>query len=487
MSTVSADNNSEFEPLNAKGNDISSDLEQHNKMVQETIFYCKAWIVIGTLFNLFYSARAFCWILYSETFGETNAFTLSLYLCLNYFLQGVSAAILGKLGDLYGFDNISIILCITNAIGIGLEAFAYNFSMLAIGLLIVSSFRGLDNFDIAFIAKYLPQNMAIDYTSYCFSCHVGAYLLGPIMAGTLATIISYQMIYIVSFIISIIIVIIIFTIIIKSESKLVSKQLLLNAIYVKYLNSNNKNKKKSNKNDNSKFNFLYNKENLFPLCLIDMDISLNDSKLDSSKDNIDLIALILLLIMNGIALAIEAALASYYTYYCKIKFNSSTLISTSQLSLLLLLCMFGIFLLPKILFSKKFLNCIKISINSMQHLLLLFYHSINIILMAIFFNMINNINYLWIIDSINGITLGIGSMLQEKMILTVQPKQNAGLISGLKIFVRSIFKAITVLIIGYLWNISFNYFAYTQAILYSMSFLVWMLLIFVQCWYKIQL
>ncbi len=67
------------------------------------------------------------------------------------------------------------------------------------------------------------------------------------------------------------------------------------------------------------------------------------------------------------------------------------------------------------------------------------------------------------LDSIN--------MLQESVLLTLQPKQQSGKISGVKQFARNVARAFITLLIGTLWSMDIYFFLYMQAVFYLIAFI----------------
>ena len=84
----------------------------------------------------------------------------------------------------------------------------------------------------------------------------------------------------------------------------------------------------------------------------------------------------------------------------------------------------------------------------------------------------NNDSYVWtfwIYLIILGFFWGTSAMCQEIIILEVQPKNLTGCVNGIKMCVIFILRGIVGLIIGFLWDYSYEWFWYSCSISFAIS------------------
>ena len=91
----------------------------------------------------------------------------------------------------------------------------------------------------------------------------------------------------------------------------------------------------------------------------------------------------------------------------------------------------------------------------------------------------SNLEFMWYwsFHMVGGFIMGVVNMIQESILLKLQPNKYAGTIAGIKQFGRYTMKAIGCLIVGILWDRNIFYWAYIQSILYFIGLICTLLMI----------
>eukprot|EP01084_Bolivina_argentea_P025194 46857_1 len=423
-------------------------------IINETIFTTYGWIFMASLFCFFDSCSWYVWILYARSLGETNHhyIAMSIYIC--YFLQGFATLFWARISDKWTYTNIAILLCLLLSIAYFIQSFATNFEQLLIGTSLLAISRGLFACSTAFIAKYLPLEYSIKYTSYLYAITTILYLSGPIAGGLISYFVNYQWCFIVSCGVSGFTFLFMLCIMSGSENKIKSKQIIF-----------------SNENEN---------KNKFPICENkNKNICKQEQRFWNSISPINWFLLFCILFANASLYAIEAILSTFYTVFCKDLYPDNEhiiIIATCQVALYCLSFIVGIRIVPKILKS-KFKN--KNNFN-FEHIILIFSQIFMIVSFGYFWT-IGSLKLYWILSAIGGFIMGIVNMIQESVLLTLQPTNYSGTVAGIKQFGRYTMKAFGCLVVGMLWNSDIYYWAYVQSGLYMLSLMCTFLMIIASC------
>ena len=181
-----------------------------------------------------------------------------------------------------------------------------------------------------------------------------------------------------------------------------------------------------------------------------------------------------LMIQNGVACSVDASLSAYYVLYLKDKYNSGIILSTSQIAFSILPSIIGMEYMKML--SKKYCKHVtpknyKYDINNIKVSITIFGYLFNLIFyLWIVPQNLFQISYkisFWIYMSVGALWFGVVLMCVELMLVEIQPLRLAGRMNGTKSWSRSIFRSISVLSIGLLWNDSYDWLWYVQGVLYG--------------------
>ena len=209
--------------------------------------------------------------------------------------------------------------------------------------------------------------------------------------------------------------------------------------------------------------------------------------------------LTIIVFSQSILYSSESLIATYYTVYLKDKYNASIIISTSHLSVLLIFIMIGIACSMKLFEDIQTIidNNNKNNINNIENNKYLTYNFNNVLIQSSlialvigaisFFAIIPNINlsnndlYIYIFFIyfiILGFCFGIPFMNLESIKIQMRHPNIIGKLEGATVLILSFFQSIGVLLVGLLWNISYESVFYGCGVIFGLSALC---ILFIAC------
>eukprot|EP01084_Bolivina_argentea_P245134 410495_1 len=424
------------------------------------------------VFNVFLlSSRQPIWILYATQLGDIKYGLIGMILLFGLVWKGLNGLLWGVISNNIGYDKSMRILLVVSVIAIFLECIASNFIILSIGFFL--SQCGLTNIVLSCIAWLMPHNVAVKYTSYLYATIITAYLFGPVFAGVVSHFISYRMVFWINFVLALITLIYAFLAIpYNIQPKIEQKQLNISRKTVNQSNiviekSNTKwetinsvdeshetekyDMESSHKDMNMCTNEI-NKDNMFPIYLS------QNKQITSKTINLTRYEWIFLTlsILNSLWIpSVEIILGMYYCLYVIMHVKHGNMIHGSvQLLLMAIGSIIGKVTGPKLI---NISNSNKVIIEYMTLLLT----SMLTGLMMLLYPITTDISMWYLYTFICGIFFGLFSMVTQVLILKFQPKTHTGYVNGICMFLKSISKAVGLLVIGVYWSKNENVMFYT--------------------------
>ena len=313
-----------------------STIVEYESILTDTIDSVYIWICAASLMQFWYSCSWYIWILYGRSLGETDQKMMAIVTYTCYFLQGIFTLFWASMGDKYSYERICTLLVFMISIAYLIQFFATSFIQLSIGAILVSLCEGTWALSIAFIAKYLPLELSIKYTSYQYAIGTLFYILGPIAGGIISYYVSYSWCFMVSAISSGIV----FTLLIIQNIRKNEENIQLQQIQF------------SNQQQDQHLKF--------PICIDKNQDTYNNYNVQSNIINGfwrsincgDWFLLICVLIASSAMFAIEAILAVYYTVFVSDLFpedDDIVMIATLQIAVYCGAFIFGVRIVPKLL------------------------------------------------------------------------------------------------------------------------------------------
>eukprot|EP01084_Bolivina_argentea_P061548 112494_1 len=459
-------------------------ISEHQKLVSYSLRIAKYWFLLTIPATMANVMITYIFVLYAESLGQHNHTIIAFVVYARYFLTGISTMFWSSISDKYRYDTMVTIIAILKTTGYAIQALAPNFTILVIGTMIRSSSGTILGIVLAFIAKYLPNNYAIKYTSILYAVAASSYLTGPLITGTIVELFSYRTVFDISTAISALIMIYAFFFITGSQKPLEKKQIMMKPLYIAL------------KNDSSqKSNALLLEKNQFPVCVDkygmipthkknkknddpllvvnELDNEQTDQSNSHSVSYSTWFLMFNITTANACLLGTEGIMATYYLVYCNEQFNQRIIYSTVQVSMFVLLFVGCSILTPPLLKRCYGKNALTKKSYKYEYIILFVGHFINIPLWFYVCQRLEpNHIFRWIIIPLGGIGTGFTNMTQEVMLLDFQPKQYAGKVSGAKIMSRQFAKAIGVLCVGILWQHNLNWFLWVIGCFWSISLLL---------------
>ena len=195
----------------------------------------------------------------------------------------------------------------------------------------------------------------------------------------------------------------------------------------------------------------------------------------------DWFLLFCILIANASMFAIEAILAVYYTVFVSDLYPEDkdiVMIATLQIAVYCATFIFGVQIVPKLLELGGFHDRMDGNYHDFK-----FEYGVLVILQAIMVVVHSigwsNVEFMWfwVFHMIGGFIMGVVNMVQESILLKLQPNKFAGTIAGMKQFGRYTMKAVGCLVVGMLWDRNVFYWAYIQSILYFVGLICTLLMV----------
>ena len=404
-------------------------------IINETIYIVYGWILMAALFCFFDSCSWYVWILYARSLGETNhhRIAMSIYSC--YFIQGFATLFWSRISDLFTYTRIAQLLCFLLSIAYFIQAWAQNFEQLLIGTGLLAICRGLFTCSTAFIARYLPLEYSIKYTSYLYSITTILYLSGPIAGGLIAFFINYRWCFIVSCGVSGFTFLFMMIMMNGRETRIKRKQI---AFSIENPNMRfpvciTKNKKQRGKRSKPNMKRNRNRAGSFG---INGDYNHKETFWSSISPS-NWFLLFCIVFANASLYAVEAILSTFYTVFCTDLYPNNKhiiIIATCQVALYCFFFIVGVRIVPKLLKCK----CKNKKNFNFEHEILIFTQCIMVVAYGYLWS-IATLDLYWALSAVGGLIMGTVNMVRESILLTLQPNNYAGTVAGLKQFGRCMF------------------------------------------------
>ena len=494
-----------------KGNHLQGKILSNTKSVMNHV------VVLGAIEYYMYSSEASIWLLYGRTFLDETE-TLAIIFYVGLIILGTLSLVVSPFSDIYGHNNVMILLYSLLPIGFALEAFSSSIYMLAAGFYLSRWPAYLINY--SYIGWILPLHYSKQYMGTMYQFGVVSYILAPVVTGVIVSYFDYQCNFIVITCISILGALYTWVTLFKSQQQLEKQQMKMRPYYLYYgihENGNgdknkdqdkDKNKeeeeegkeKEKEKEKNEVMYWQTDKNFRFPCVLesisnkTDIDVNKNSKiyLIFSKLTKYEWFCVINVLFQNGLMGAVEQTLISYYNLYMEDRFGIDIIFSTIQLGEMCLGLIIGTQLVKFIANKKaKMGDSVNTSTsdnnNNNDHmdtsytfcniyvLICLLMYVCGIGVSLCFYSgliiTVDNMNVWYGMAVLNGFILGCASMCSEVMLLDLQPKSIIGFITGLKGFIKTTTQAFGILVIGLYWNTSENYSSLWDghAILYFIS------------------
>lgn len=439
----------------------------YNTALEYSVSAFKRVRIVALLLAIDYSIRTNIFVSYANTFDDcTNNTTLAIIIYCSYFVSGFLSLVNGFIADAWCFDYLFCIATICDVITFWIEATATKFLILAIAYIVGG--QVIQTLIYGYSSKYLPVFYTKQFQTEWMQLYTIGQLIGPIIGGILAYVIDYRAVFYTSAIISIILSIVSIVFIAGTQDKQDKKQDALTQVAVSYLDDNNPNDNDNTQNVEKNTNIdklIFSDEYKFPLVALkldyhhDKDISMHDNVNQDNWYKFNLILTFVIIFSISLMMMSETALCMWYIKYMNDKYNATVLFSACNLSIFVLALVLAMLLIEKICqkqyeYEKLYLLMSTI-ICQFITILFTFYIIPN-----------NSFNFeyvysFWFYLAVLGFCYGFPLMCMVLIMLEVMPKDIAGKISGLEMFVQYSIKGIGALLVGYLWQYSHEWIWYT--------------------------
>ena len=188
----------------------------------------------------------------------------------------------------------------------------------------------------------------------------------------------------------------------------------------------------------------------FPLCMLDKLERLSKKEVSNASKR-QWFVVIMMALQNSLHYGTEASLIQWYTVYIEDKFSDATIIiSTTQLSTVALFLVLGMQFMTKLGEKLKELQ-VKWNKSGNERLfhVTMNYNITNVFVMVIFFGdiglmflmfvifpAVENVYVFWVFLPFLGFIWGVVAMVQEMILLEMQPKHLTGRVAGIKNFAK---------------------------------------------------
>lgn len=446
---------------------LLNDNAEHHTLILELTKSSSIPYIISSGINLItWSMMLSVFILYSRTFDGSTEDIITFVLASGLICSAISNFVNSWLADIYGCDNIVIIVWLIGSISLMIGAITNNFLIFSICYIIFEIFSGEMTICQSYLTKMLPNNICIIYSGYVSLTNILSWFAGPILSGIISYYLSYQTLYIVVAVIRLIATIyVIFKLKFVNPSQKDIEQEQLQCIdFYKSLNNE------------------FDKSDCFPICL-DRIITQSIANEDESEINNALLAtiqaensfflLICYLFEYGIVSSNEMQFINFYASYMRDKYDINIVSSTIQLAISGTFGMLSTLIIPKI-YNKyaEFFNYKK------KNYFIIGFNVILIVFTSVIFSNLSVFNLYWIILPIYLFISISLSMILYILIIETQKKSHSGKVFGVRSFINHSLGGVETLIIGLLWDIdslNYNGLWYIQGAFYCLAILIFII------------
>ena len=489
----------------------------HSKMVNLMKDKFLKIAMVGVYFQCITFLKYNVLILYMRTF-YSNTFIISIVIGFGTLSNGVFGLIFGYIGDSWKrFDHLIVICCIIDVICYSFQAFAPSFLIFSIFYILGT--MPLVTIVNGYVTYMLPIYNAKNVIGITYQLSTIFILISPIIGALIGYYISYQMTFCLVSILSFLCLIYCLFIIFNKQNDLELMQLSMIDTHYKHYNLSNDNINNINNNeelklDSKNIQWLYDKEFRFPLCLLKQEkeefeeekkneliLGYHDDDDDDNKQRFfeKWLVVIIITITHGLVFANGTQFAVWYTVYMYDKYNYNIVLSTCQFLIQ------GLFVGIGMQFIQYFKDKSIVNVSNINNINDKKYNFGNlwvkcciipnffmIILLAVLFpnNLLLNVfdfngyyiynGLYWLYHCILGICFGMSIMSQEFIILETQPKDGKGTTAGWRTMTIETSISIGYFVIGFLWDYSYNWLFYYQAIIVTITSFIVILLAILQ-------
>ena len=461
----------------------------HEEILMESINAIQLAPLYAFVTSIEFKMRSTLFVLYALEF-TSNQNLVSLIVGADWIFNGVFALIILYITDIWRYDYMIIICASISVVTCFFESSAWSFTVLAIAWSL--SDQPTQSMFCAYICHILPVNLSKQYVSFLYQSSQIAYAVSPVLGGIIVHYSSYRTAFWVAFGLAIICLIICLYMFIRlDQSRLQEKQLLLQTFYQRYNAIINRTSRDGIAKDygsiDKNIRWKFSNDFRFPVVLShqagqDPDNGSHDydkSESESEFSGYQLFLVLMVSLQFGLTSTNSTLLSMYHTVYMTNKYDCNIIISTAQISVLYIFFAIGmkIIQLTDEKISEKRDNIRKYDLSNYLITGLLIAYVICIILttVIIYYSCQLGIdtNYVvgyFIVFIIYGTLMGILYMIQNILLILVQPRLRSGTIGAMRTTIKCFSSAISLTVVGILYsNQSKQWVFYWQAVNYSFS------------------
>ena len=463
--------------------------------------------------GLTYSMRLNIFILFAKTFDDSSLL-IGIFIYFSYLMTATVSLIFSIVGSKWRFDHLLIIATIFDIICFAMEATAINIWMLGIAFTVgAQPFQAIVG---TWILKYNSPYYAKRQQARNLICWTCGLILGPIIGGIISDWYTYRTVFYVSLIFACLLFCIVFYLVNNIEPDMKRRELEMKPLY-DYFSLQSIPPMRDDRN-RTRNNIMYSdtrinerwkiwKEYRFPICV-------HPNKVDNiwheflyNVDKYEIFLWFLLTVCQCCTMGTEAIMTSYFTAYMHYQYSVTTTISSLQYSLYAIGYGIGNIIGKKLLnmaqkqkletsgtlcegaqyffgYSSVFVisSITACSICVVLTGIILPYK--NILKVSIFASnneYVNIIGY-WLGLPVYGFWFGIAFYSILCMTIDVMPKKVVGIMHGITQFGRILTKGMMCLIVGALWDVSYDYLWFVSMVAFGVTLFIIIVIIIIEAW-----
>ena len=492
----------------------------HGQILEESKRAIQLAPLYGMLTSLVFKMRSILFVLYALEFTSDQSL-ISLIVDMDWFIDGIFALIILYITDIWRYDYMILLGAFVDLITCFIEASSWSFTVLAI--VYTFSDQPTESMFCAYITHILPVNMSKQYVSYFYQSARFSYGLAPVISGVIVYYSDYRMAYWAATGLAFIgLILCLYMFVQLDQSSLEQRQLSLTRIYQEYeINTEraeNINTKKQYGDTDTDMRWLVSKDFRFPVVLShhqsiaingdnvhaddgnasenngdDVNININDGNdhdVESRFSIYQWFCIYLVSIQFGLVNGNVILISIYYTVFMKDKYDCNIIISTAQVSTAFIFFAVGMKIIQ--LIDKKHSdetnhhnvngtgsNIRKYDLNNYIIIVSTVVYFICIVITtAIIYcsgqlGIDENYNYSYfIIVIIYGTLLGMLYMMQNILIILIQPRLRSGTTVAVRSTIQYLVTALSLTAVGILYvHVSREWLFYWQGVNCCMSLL----------------
>ena len=476
----------------------------HERTLEESKHAIQLAPVYGMFTSIMFKMRSTLFVLYALEF-TSNQSLISLVVDIDWVINGIFAGIILYITDVWRYDYMILLGAFVNVITCVFEASSWSFTVLAIVFSV--SDQPTESMFCAYITHVLPVNMSKQYVSFFYQSTRFSYGLAPVIGGIIVYYSDYRTAYwVATGLAGVCLIICFFMFVQLDQSRLEKNQLSLTTIYQEYEVDNqdieNINTSKNYGDTDRDMRWLLSKDFRFPVVLSQQSGKSNSNK-DDDNDNDDdnddgdnddgndgestfgiyqwfLIYLVSFQygLVNGNILLISI----YHTVFMTHKYDCNIIISTAQVSTAYISFAFGMKIIQ--LIDKKHieknpdnvrrydLNNSMIIVSFVVYFICIFISTV-IIYNSAELGIDKTYEYSYfIIFIIYGTSTGMLYMMQNILIILIQPRLRSGTTVAARSTIQYLVAALSLTAVGILYvHKSKEWLFYWQGVNCSISLL----------------